>query len=540
MDAENRSEAFLSLIRRSGRGRHKIYLGYCPGVGKTCRMLEEARRLLDEGIDLVVGLVETHGRDGTARLLEGLPAVPPRTIDYRGIRLEEMDLHAILERRPQLVLIDELAHTNVPGSRNGKRWEDVEEVLAAGIHVISTVNVQHMESLYDKVEELVGVKVRERLPDSVILEADQVVNVDLSEEDLLQRLREGRIYPASRVTGALENYFQAERLARLRELALRELAQRLGQRSKEEKTDSGTVGMSDIVMVGVVGVSESARLIRHASRLAGRLSRDWYAVHVETSGSAGQDARTHRLLADALQLAGQLGATVFTLKGDDVAETLLSFAREYRVGHMVVGRPRNTSWWTRIFRRSVPEILVHEARGVSIDVIDLREEPSPPPTSVATTATEFEALLESAPVAIWNHPVSRDEAMESLVRACVGTDDPLRLWEALDAVRVRESKGSTFLPDGIAIPHGRLRQLDSPLCAIGIAREGVPDAISEEPVDLVFLLLTPDNAPRLHLKLMSAGVRVLRDKELRRRLVQVENHEEARAILDGIARRRGT
>lgn len=532
MAVESKAEAFLRLIRRSGRGRLKIYLGYCPGVGKTCRMLEEGHRLVAEGIDIVTGLVETHGREGTIRLVAGLPSVPPRVVDYKGIRLEEMDLDAILERKPQVVLVDELAHTNVPGSRNAKRWEDVEELLSSGIHVISTVNVQHLESLYDKVETLVGIKVRERLPDSVVMDADQVINVDLSEEDLIQRLQEGRIYPSSRVSTALSNYFQPAHLERLREMALRELAQRLDQRRKDEPPAGRTsVGMSDLVMVGVSSSPENLRLLRHASRLAGRLSRDWYAVHVQTRDPLEEEAQSERLLADALALAGQLGATVFNLKGDDVAGTLLSFAREYRVGHLVVGRPAVRPWWRRILQPSVAEALLHQARGVSLDIVDLSELPEGANEPVPAPLEGIERILSEAKVVVWDHPVSRDGAMEELVQACVGTDDPLRLWEALDAVRVREAAGTTFLPDGIAIPHGRLANLPAPLCAIGVACEGVPDAPVEQPVELVFLLLTPQDDAKLHLKLMSGGVRILRDRDLRRRLLHAGSAERATALL---------
>lgn len=532
MSAESKAATFLQLIRKSGRGRLKIYLGYCPGVGKTCRMLEEGHRLLAEGVDLAVGLVETHGREGTMKLVAGLPQVEVRRIEYKGIELAEMDLDAILALRPQVVLVDELAHTNVPGSRNAKRWEDVEELLAAGIHVITTVNVQHLESLYDKVETLVGIKVRERLPDSVVMEADQVVNVDLSEEDLLKRLEDGRIYPSSRIPNALSNYFQATRLERLRELALRELAQRIDQRRREEPGEAPVLlGVSDLVMVGVSGRSESLRLLRHASRLAGRLSRDWYAVHVQTRESLQEDMRSQRLRTDALALAGQLGATVFTLAGEDVAGTLLSFASEYRVGHVVVGKPRLRPWWRRLLSPTVAEALLHRATGVSIDVVDLSEERTDPVPRPVRAPEGIEELLAHAPVLVWDRPISRQESMETLVKACVGEEDPLRLWEALEAVRAREAAGSTFLPDGIAIPHGRLANLPHPLCAVGVAREGVPDAQGEQPVELVFLLLTPKEDAKLHLKLMSSGVRILRDKDLRRRLMHADDSGQACRIL---------
>src|SRR5882672_10650782 len=205
--SEDRATSFLQMIRRSQRGRLKVYLGYGPGVGKTYQMLSEGQRLRAEGIDVVVGLVETHGRAETAKLVEGLQVIARRRTEYRGIVVEELDVDAVLARRPQVSLIDELAHTNAPDSRNPKRYQDVQEILAAGIHVISTLNVQHLESLYNTVEKLLGVKVRERIPDSVVAEADAVVNIDLAAEDLQRRLREGKVYPKDRAMAALGNFF---------------------------------------------------------------------------------------------------------------------------------------------------------------------------------------------------------------------------------------------------------------------------------------------------------------------------------------------
>src|SRR2546422_4084230 len=231
----DRARTFLQMIRRAERGRLKVYLGYGPGVGKTYQMLQEAHRLKQEGIDVVVGVLETHGRAETAKLLEGLEVVPRKRAEYHGIALEEMDPEAILARKPQVVLVDELAHTNVPGSRNEKRYQDVQEIRAAGIHVISTLNLQHLESLYNTVENLIGVKVRERLPDSVLAEADQIVNVDLSPEDLRKRLEEGKIYPRERVATALDNFFNPSNLEELRELTLRELASQIDARRRDVK-----------------------------------------------------------------------------------------------------------------------------------------------------------------------------------------------------------------------------------------------------------------------------------------------------------------
>ena len=234
---ENRADSFLRLVRRSQRGKLKIYLGYCAGVGKTYQMLLEGQRFKEDGIDVVVGLVETHGREETECLLQGLEMIPRRQIVYRGIEIHEMDLDAIIARKPAVVLVDELAHTNVPGSRNAKRYQDVEEILAAGIHVISTLNIQHLESLYDTVEQVTGVKVRERIPDRVVVESDQIVNVDVTTEDLRRRLEEGKVYTTERIETALTHFFKQSNLEQLRELTLRELAAQIDSRHRAPRGD---------------------------------------------------------------------------------------------------------------------------------------------------------------------------------------------------------------------------------------------------------------------------------------------------------------
>ncbi|MDE2507444.1 MAG: histidine kinase, partial [Planctomycetota bacterium] len=217
-------EQFLQLIRRQARGRLKVYLGSSAGVGKTYAMLREGHRLKQQGLDVAIGLVETHGRSETAEQIGDLELIAPRSIEYRGVVLNEMDVDAVLKRRPTVCLVDELAHTNAPGSRHAKRYQDVDDLRRAGIHVITTVNIQHLESLYDEVERATGVKVKERLPDSVLAEADQIVNVDLPAEDLLERLKAGKVYPPERVERALANFFTAPKLTRLRELTLTEVA----------------------------------------------------------------------------------------------------------------------------------------------------------------------------------------------------------------------------------------------------------------------------------------------------------------------------
>ena len=371
--SDDRATHFLNLIRRAQRGRHKVYLGYGPGVGKTTLMLQEGQRLKADGIDVVIGVVETHGRAGTARLVDGLEAVPRRTGRYHGIAVDEMDLDRLLARKPQVALVDELAHTNVPGSRNDKRYQDVQELLAAGIHVISTINVQHLESLYDTVERQIGVKVRERIPDAVLAEADQVVNVDLAPEDLQKRLQAGEIYPQDRIPAAMENYFKAANLEQLRELTLRELAAQIDFRRREVRSGQ-EAGAPDQVMVCLSSRGpDSARLLRFASRLAGRLNRTWYAVYVQMPDEDPLtiDAATQRLLSDTLTLANQLGAMVFTFTGTDVAQTIVRFAREYRVGHIVIGKPRASPWWRRLLgQRSVVERLISTADSMTVVVVD--------------------------------------------------------------------------------------------------------------------------------------------------------------------------
>src|SRR5947209_5390742 len=308
-------EQFLNLIRRQERGRLKVYLGSSAGVGKTYAMLREGQRLKRQGVDVAVGLVETHGRAETAEQVGDLEVIPPRQIDYRGVVLREMDLDAILARRPTVCLVDELAHTNAPGSRNAKRYQDVEELLRAGIHVITTVNIQHLESLYDEVERATGVKIKERLPDSVLGEADQIVNVDVSAEDLLERLRAGKVYPPDRAERALANFFTPGNLTRLRELTLTEMAHLIDRRSRRAEADRAPVSATDRVMVGLSSRSPSApALLRKAARLADRLNAPWYAVYIQTPAEelTRIDAATQRAISKSLELAQQLGGVPMT------------------------------------------------------------------------------------------------------------------------------------------------------------------------------------------------------------------------------------
>jgi two-component system, OmpR family, sensor histidine kinase KdpD len=364
-------EHFLSLIREQQRGRLKVYLGFAAGVGKTYEMLQEAHRLKRQGVDVVVGVVETHGRAETAALLADLEQVPRRRIEYKGVVLEELDLDALLKRRPQVALVDELAHTNAPGSRNAKRYQDIQELLQAGVHVISTLNIQHLESLYDIVEQATGVKVKERVPDYVLALADQLVNVDLSAEDLQDRMRAGKVYPAERVESALNNFFTGPNLTRLRELALEEIRHLLDKRRQGEKEDSAAG--AGRVMVCLSSLSPNAHLLlRKGSRLADRLHAPWYAVYIKTPREdlSRVDAATQRKIGETLMLAHQLGAVPMNYAGKDFAGAVAAFVREYGITHIVMGRSRRP-WYRRWFGQSVLDQLLRAVRGVDVMVVDI-------------------------------------------------------------------------------------------------------------------------------------------------------------------------
>jgi two-component system sensor histidine kinase KdpD len=367
-------EHFLSLIRQQQRGRLKIYLGFAAGVGKTYEMLQEGQRLKKRGVDVVIGVVETHGRAETMALLGELEQVPRRKIEFHAVTLEEMDLDAILARRPSVALVDELAHTNAPGSRNGKRYQDVEELLQSGINVISTLNIQHVESLYDLVERAVGVKVKERVPDYILALADQLVNVDVSAEDLRERLQQGKIYPKERIDTALSNFFTQANLTQLREMALEEIAHRLDRRRTNQEGGEH-LGGSSRVMVCLSSASPTAdQLLRSAARLADRLSAPWYAVYIQTPSEELHriDAATQRRISNTLTLTQQMGGTPMTFKGSNVVTTAAAFAEEYGITHIVIGRSRRP-WYSRLFSQSVLEGLVDALPRVDVIVVGNRD-----------------------------------------------------------------------------------------------------------------------------------------------------------------------
>ncbi len=374
---ERRAEEFLALVRQGQRGRLKLYIGFAAGVGKTYRMLEEAHALRERGVDMVVGFVETHGREETAALLEGLEVVPRRVLEYRGVEVEEMDLDRVIARKPQVAIVDELAHTNAPGSRNRKRWQDVEELIAAGINVIGAFNVQHLESLNDLVARATGVRVRETIPDAWLKTADQVVNLDLAVEDLEERLRAGKIYASEKVPQALERFFQRGNLATLRELALREVAESLERDTfrRGSSAEAAPRAAGARVMVCMSSYPpRAAELLRRGSRVAGRLNIDWFVVYVETPDEAPDriDSEAQRHLLENIERARALGAEVVRLRASDPVAALLDFARSHSVGLLLIGRSHQGGW-RRLLGRTVDLRLVREASDLDVQVVALGE-----------------------------------------------------------------------------------------------------------------------------------------------------------------------
>ncbi|MDQ3828312.1 MAG: sensor histidine kinase KdpD [Candidatus Tectomicrobia bacterium] len=372
-------EAFLAAAEQEGRGRLKIYLGAAPGVGKTYAMLEAAQVRKREGVDVVVGVVETHGRPETEALLDGLEVMPKRKVEYRGRGFEEMDLDAILARRPQLVLVDELAHTNIPGSRHAKRYLDVEEVLAAGVDVYTTLNIQHLESLNDTVAQITGIRVRETLPDRLLDEAAEVELVDLSPDELLQRLREGKVYVPEQAQHAIRRFFRLGNLNALRQLSLRRTAERVDEQMQtymQAHAIPGPWPAGECILVCVSPSPLSRRLVRATRRMADRRHAEWMAVYVETPQHHRLSDADRDRVSRTLRLAEQLGGEAVTIPGEDVAEDLIKYAQSRNVTEIVIGkslRSRWSGWW----RGSIVNELIRKSGNIDVYVINTEDEASP-------------------------------------------------------------------------------------------------------------------------------------------------------------------
>jgi two-component system sensor histidine kinase KdpD len=361
-------EDFLQLIQRQARGKLKVYLGSSAGVGKTYSMLVEGNRLKQRGVDVVIGYVEPHERPDTTAQINKLEIIPPRVTSYHDIEIREMDLDAILARKPTIVLVDEFAHTNSPGSKNQKRYEDVLELIEAGISVITTLNVQHLESLYNVIEVATGIKVKERIPDTVVAQADQIINIDLPAEDLIERLKAGKIYSLDRVERAMGNFFTESNLTRLREITFSEVANFLDRRQRQLKPDGSKPSSMAKVMVAISSRGPHPEtLLRKTARLASQLNAQWYVVYVRTNKEAPDRilAETHRRLTDTLEIAQKMGGTVLVLKSNDIVTALKSFAHDYGITQLVMGKSRARTGLRR-FSPSLVDRLSASLPGVDV------------------------------------------------------------------------------------------------------------------------------------------------------------------------------
>jgi two-component system sensor histidine kinase KdpD len=368
------AEQALAKLQTAERARLRIYIGAAPGVGKTYSMIDDAHAFKAEGLDVVIGFVETHGRAETEARLRDLPIVPRRKIDYRGVVLEEMDLDAILARKPQLCIVDELAHTNAPGGRHEKRYQDVLELLDAGIGVMTAVNIQHLETLNDAVSRVTGVRVRETVPDTFLDRADEVVNVDVTVQELQSRLRQGKVYKPEKVEQALTHFFRETNLSTLRELALRAVADEIGEKAASHRQREGLEPalIPERVMVCMSSSAEAPRVIRAGARIAGRLGAHWYAVYVETPREApGHIKRDDRAALDRnLALAKELGATIVRVKAAKPADGLVAFAKREGITHVIFGQSARTRWEI-LLKGSTLNRFLEEVRDAAVQVVPL-------------------------------------------------------------------------------------------------------------------------------------------------------------------------
>ena len=469
-DTEQRPspEALLAAARRDAKGqlgRLKIFLGAAPGVGKTYEMLLSARSKLKEGVDVVVGVVETHGRQETEALLNGFEVIARQPMVYVNRILSEFDIDAALKRRPDLILVDELAHTNIPGSRHPKRYQDVEELLDAGIDVFTTLNIQHIESLNDVVAQITHVRVRETVPNSVLDRADAVELVDLTPDDLIQRLKEGKVYVPKQAERALKNYFSPANLTALRELALRRTAERVDEQLLEHmraRAISGPWAAGDRILVCISEDARSAGLVRYAKRLADRLHAPWTALHVETRRAPQLREEERDKIAQTLRLAERLEGEAITMPASArrIADDVLDFARKHNATHIIVGKSTRSRWF-ELLRGSVVHDLVRRAGNISVHVIageEIATEPAPPMlATVATAAQPFDplpyivALLAVAAALAISKLLQPSLGLENVdlifLTAIVGVAVRYGLWPSLvAAVAASLSYNFFFLP----------------------------------------------------------------------------------------------
>jgi len=371
-ETSSNPENFLELIRKSRRGKFKIYIGMSAGVGKTFRMLQEAQTLLRNGVDIKIGYIETHHRKETHALLEGLPVIPRRKLFYKGKELEELDVQAILNLHPEIVIVDELAHTNIEGSTNEKRWQDVMDILDAGINVISAVNIQHIESLNKEVKDITGVEVAERVPDSVLQQADEVVNIDLTADELITRLKEGKIYTSEKIPTALSNFFQGDKILQLRELALKEVASQV-ERKIETELPRTVQSKQERFLACISSNHEIAKtVIRKTARLASYYGAKWFLVYVQTPKEDGDKIglAAQRHLINNFKLATELGAEVIKTKQGNIAKGIIETAELKKITTICIGKP-HLNIFNVIMSTAVFNQLLNKLSAANMDIVIL-------------------------------------------------------------------------------------------------------------------------------------------------------------------------
>lgn len=371
-DTRRSAEHFLALIKASHRGKFKVYIGMSAGVGKTYRMLQEAHQLLDAGVDVQIGYIETHGRPETEALTEGLPFIPRRKLFYKGKELEEMDMQAIINLHPDIVVVDELAHTNIEGSANPKRWQDVMQILDAGISVISAVNIQHIEGVNEQVQEITGIEVHERVPDSVLATADEVVNIDLTADELIERLKAGKIYKPDKVPTALSNFFRQENILQLRELALKEVALRVEKKVENEVTESP--GLRHEKFLAVIDSSEKSprRVIRKTARLATRFNAHFAVLYVQTDRESSDriPLANQRYLINNFKLASELGGEVLQIHSNHPIEAIIDTCVKQKISTVCICKPKFTLL-SLLYTALSLKRLINRLSHMNIDLIIL-------------------------------------------------------------------------------------------------------------------------------------------------------------------------
>lgn len=371
-DKDPNVQHFLELIRQSRRGKFKIYIGMSAGVGKTFRMLQEAQTLLRNGVDVKIGYIETHRRKETEMQLQGLPVLPRRKLFYKGKELDELDVQAVINLHPEVVVIDELAHTNIEGSKNEKRWQDVMEILDAGINVISAVNIQHIESLYEEIRDITGIDVTERVPDSVLKEADEVVNIDLTADELVTRLKEGKIYAADKIGIALQNFFRPEKILQLRELALKEVASQVERKIETELPRNAHMKAERFLACISSNHETAKKVIRKAARMASYYHSRWFLLYVQTPKEDGDKIglAAQRHLINNFKLATELGAEVIKVKQPNIAKGIMEVATEHGITTICIGKP-HLKLYNIIKSTAVFNQLLTKMAASDIDIVIL-------------------------------------------------------------------------------------------------------------------------------------------------------------------------